>query len=273
MSIANAFRQIFEPIGPVSETRFDLSVEIRKKLPTENVYDPPTPEFFYRVSNAIKLCPRQEVLRHIHKVKRIDKIDAKLRKTFDFGRAFHTLVQNEWFGDWQWLHGTWECLRCEHKVLESFKPKLCPKCFKNRFEYIEPELSSIKTGVTGHLDGILKVNGKKYVVELKTTNSMQFNLIANVRRKPLDNHVKQIQMYMFLSGIKEGYILYFGKDDSETHHFEQSYNKDIVNPILEGLLLARTGMRTGTVPERTLCDVKSCARAKACPVRDVCFKG
>jgi hypothetical protein len=115
------------------------------------------------------------------------------------------------------------------------------------------------------------VKGKKYIIELKTINSMQFNIVANVKRQPLPKHIKQIQLYMHLSKIHEGFILYFGKDDSEVHYFEQSYDKTIVDAVLKDLELTRIAMKTRTVPERTVCETRSCARAKKCPVRDICF--
>jgi len=274
MSLADAFRAAMRPEQAAlpSGSPFDLVQLMNKKLPIEELRGPPSPEQTYRVSHVIKLCPREEVLKYIHQVSRVDKVDAKLRRTFDMGKSFHTLVQNEWFGKWGWLLGKWECLNCHDMYLDQLIPRICKKCFQDKFFYHELEPESKEHGITAHVDGILLNDGVKRIVELKTANSMAFNLVANIKRRPQDAHVKQIQMYMYLTGIHEGVILYFDKNESLIHQFDEKFRPDLVDSMLSQLQLARVGMRTKAVPTQKVCDTKSCARAKSCPVRDICFK-
>jgi hypothetical protein len=271
MSLASVFKPIFKE-EPDRHIEFDLVQNMNKMLSITDQYDPPRPEQKYRVSHVIKLCPREEVLRYLYQIKRVDKVEATLRRTFDIGKAFHTLVQNDWFGKWGWLVGDWECTSC-HKMFEnSVNPKVCDKCFQTNFFYHELTPASEEHGITAHLDGVLFVGGKKKVLELKTTNAMQFGLVANTNRRPQDAHKRQVNMYMFLTGIKEAVILYFNKNESTVHQFEEKYDESLVQEMLSNLRQARDGMRTGVVPERKVCESKTCSRAKQCPVRDLCFK-
>lgn len=271
MSVADAFKGFLPPVAEKVDANFDLVSSMNLMLPSESQLPPPVPDQNYRVSHVVKLCPREEVLRHINKTPKPEKIDAKSRRIFDIGRAFHTLVQNEWFGKWGWLQGDWECTGCHQRQLETIRPKCCKNCFKSEFFYHEPEPSHPTLGITAHLDGILVNGGKKRVLELKTTHSMQFNLVSNVNRRPQDAHRKQIQMYMFLTGIKDGIILYFNKNESTVHHFDEVYDHKIVDQMLDNLAKARDGMRKKVVPSEKICESKSCARAKQCPVREICF--
>jgi hypothetical protein len=77
---------------------------------------------------------------------------------------------------------------------------------------------------------------------------------------------------MYLTGIKDGVILYLDKNESLIHHFDETYDESIVMAMLGNLAIARDGMRNKKVPEERVCKTNSCVRAKACPVRKLCFK-
>lgn len=271
MSLADALRLAGTTKAVAVQQPFDILREMSQRLTSESSSPPPFPEWKYRVSHVIKLCPREEAMRYLKQIPRTEKIDAKLQRIFDFGRAFHTLAQNEWFGKWGLLIGDWECLGCHAMYPGVVIPKVCGHCFQSKFFYHEIEPSSQEHGITAHVDGIILFNDRKYILELKTTNSMQFNLIANINRKPLDSHRKQIQLYMFLCGVKDGIILYMEKNESSVHFFEEKYDEALVKSILDNLAEARRVMKDRILPERTVCVSKSCSRAKQCGVRDLCF--
>ena len=91
-------------IGAVEQEKdFSLIEIITKMLPHEEVSEPPTEKTIYRVSEIPRMCPREEVLRAQHKVRKVKKVDARSRRTFDFGNAFHALAQNDWLGKWGFL--------------------------------------------------------------------------------------------------------------------------------------------------------------------------
>lgn len=261
---------LLEAVG--QQKYFDITSEMNLKLESMEVDPPPMPDKQYRISGLSKLCAREEVLRHIHKVEKKQKIPAKLKRTFDFGRAFHTQAQAEWFGKWGWLVGDWICQNCRKETIKAFRPQRC-QCGCEIFEYREFYLTDPVLGITGHLDGIIFWEGEPFVLELKTTNSMQYKLVTDINRRPIDAHVDQVVMYMFLTGIKRGKIVYMDKNESLLFHFDVEYMQGVVDRITNEIKMAREGMVSGVVPKRTTCGDKNCSRAKSCPVRGLCFGG
>jgi hypothetical protein len=60
------------------------------------------------------------------------------------------------------------------------------------------------------LDGILEINGKKYILEIKTTYGAGARYIEKDGEKP--DHKQQMYMYMNFENIENGILLYICKD-------------------------------------------------------------
>lgn len=232
----------------------------------------PTMETKYRVSALSRLCVRQEVLRYIHKINGVEKINHITQKTFDFGSGFHFIVQNQWFGKWGWLYGDWLCTGCGKKYLNQLMPKQKCSCGSdNPYHYIELSLESSDHFLTGHPDGILKIDGQDYLMELKTSNKIYYEKIKG-DKVPLDAHRDQINMYMFLLGMKHGLVIYFNKDNSDWMQFYEKYNEKRVEKQLNKIKLIKEGIEKREAPKERICESKTCSAAKRCPIRDICFK-
>lgn len=81
-------------------------------------------------------------------------------------------------------------------------------------------------GLSGSYDGVVIIEGKEVMIEIKSINSFMVD-------KPMENHVKQIMLYMHLSGIKKGVLLYESKPNQEIFEFEVDYDENIANEGLE----------------------------------------
>lgn len=255
-------------------TDFDLVNLINRKL--ESIREVPlaTPDRIYRVSEMPRLCPREEVLRVKLNRPKSAQIDARLQRVFDIGTAVHSLVQEEWFAKWGMLWGAWGCQCGFHtdRSVAAPKPETC-QCGNPRFRYIEMELRAPGIRLGGHPDGVLVHEGRKYVLELKSCNSKQFDLLTRIKNKPLASHVDQIQLYMCLLGIEDGIILYFEKDESQLHQFSVRYSEEHAFGLLGRLIDIREYHESGKVPGREMCENIGCARAKSCVVPKECFRG
>lgn len=251
---------------------FDLLGESEQRL-TKVEPDPiPNMDTVYRVSNMSRMCEREEVLRHLLKVQATKKVDAKLQRTFDFGNGFHSVVQNNWFGLWGWLEGDWLCMSCGEKHLKQLRPSNCRKCGNaESFHYIELSLQSLKHFLTGHPDGILVLQQHRYALELKSSNAKYFQYIRDVLRRPIDAHLDQVNLYMFLLGIYRAIVVYFNKDTSDWMQFHVKYDKARVDRLLEKIKTVKNGIQLGIAPPRTMCEKIGCARAMGCAVREQCF--
>lgn len=254
---------------------FNLIEAADAKLSEKRESPIPNMDTVYRVSGLSKMCPVEEVLRYKNKIIGFNSVDSKLRKTFDFGNAFHSVAQNTWFGKFGWLVGDWICTNCGEKYLDQVMPDhVCDKCGRDdKYHYVELFLEAKEEFVSGHPDGILRLEGVDYLMELKSSNNANFEYIKNFLRRPLDAHLDQIQMYMYLLKKKHGLVVYFNKDTSEWMQFYVYFDQSRVTNQIGKVKDTKDGIKSGVVPfEKRICKVKTCDRAKKCSVRNLCFK-
>ncbi len=271
MSLLDVFLDIQKDLGeeqakPVERVKVSLVEYLDKSLSSYESVPPWTPDDVVRVSHLLDLCPRQEALRAIHQVDKVKKIERGLRGVFDIGRAFHTLVQNEWLRGV--LYGAWRCPNCGFVSEPSLGPPAHPFQCKEPMVYVEPEIFDPTDKIIGHADGIIEMGGQRLLLELKTVNAYMFSLLS---RGPQSKHVTQANMYMDLLGLDRGVILYFNKDDAQLREFFIASQPSMVGLIRSRLRETRLAIQTKTIPDARVCDSASCARAKACPVRKICF--
>lgn len=81
--------------------------------------------------------------------------------------------------------------------------------------------------IHGRADAIVVLENKPYVVEIKSINTAKFK-----KDEPDEDHVKQIQLYMYFFKIPRGILIYENKDTQELKEFPVEFNESIVNEIL-----------------------------------------
>lgn len=254
----------------VVEARFKLLLEAEKRLSSERNVSIPEVNTPYRISGLARMCPREQVLRARHRVPKREIIDARLRRTFDVGHAFHSLIQNEWFGEWGWLWGEWKCGHCPRVVL-GFRPRQCECGHPAEFRYVEPVIFDSEHNLTGHCDGIIQWGGKKYVVEFKTCNSQVFQFM--IRNNPMSDHLDQVNLYMHYLNVAQGFVVYFCKEDASWREFEVRYDRVRVDGLLKKIRVTNAALADPQipVPPREMCSTDTCSRAKVCSTRKLCF--
>lgn len=156
-------------------------------------------------------------------------ISAQLQRIFDNGHHVHFRLgaNMERTGI---LKGVWVCLKCseEYGVDEKLgihKPKEC-KCGHKKLRYKEVGFYDEKTFLGGHVDVILDLRGAEVpkdtpeelghlVVDFKSMNTHAFRKLA----APKPEHNSQMQIYLYLSGLKFGKFLYEDKNDQSFKEF------------------------------------------------------
>jgi len=136
-------------------------------------------------------------------------------------------------------------------------------------EDAEVAVESEKYDIEGHCDGILCLDGKRYVLEIKSTNSRYFGQIDK-SGKPLTGHKEQLHNYMDVLGIGHGIILYENKDTQALKEFVYDTDKRVVatnhqlcTQLQRAIQTKKAPSREGTSPG---CDV-----CKWCKFTQVCF--
>lgn len=260
--------------GPRDRTFQDF---LRRTVREYRPLPAPNADTWFRVSSLGYLCPREEILAGLLAKERTRKIEVDELLNYTVGSGWHFSMQNEVLGPRGVLLGKWECWAC-HKVHGEdrdpiFRPDKCAQCGSDRFLYEEIFLQNEEQRINGHPDGILQIGRKRRILELKGVNENWWKTKVDVT--PQVEHVVQVNMYMWLTGLREAWIVYWNKNGYGLRGmrvYEVDYDKDIVNGTLATLAAIRRGLKKGELPPRLCaCDRRSSPTAKECEMADACF--
>lgn len=175
------------------------------------------------------------------------KIDPVSQRIFDNGHWMHDRwrLYLEKSGA---LMGVWVCEKCNTKhgdkeKLGVLKPSHCNICDHEKIHYEEISLFNEETWWGGHVDAVIDVelfrkyqlnlafNGnipenyqgtetnsyedKYLLVDFKTINPRSYNDLT----APMSDHITQMQIYLFLTGLKYGKFIYEDKWTQNTKEY------------------------------------------------------
>lgn len=192
-----------------------------------------------------KFCIRQQVLSLIYKQRQGDQTPVGLMRIFEEGNAIHE--------KWQRLF-----IRAGYS-----KPKdLDFTRFNKEFEIsFTPD---IICRIPEFYDG-------EMVGEIKSVNTFQF--------KKMTSHPsghKQMQFYMYLTGIRKGFVLCEDKNTQEFKIFVYDYDPSVVAPFVERAEQVQYHKQRvfdeGKMVKRCEgCNKPTCKKAEECAMRDACY--
>ena len=249
----------------------------------------------YRGSGVGKMCEREEVFKKLLP-RAWAPVSPELRDIFEVGHAIHHRWQNYKLGPAGILEGWWVCRTCGFKI-EGFMPSdICPsceslrrcgscrarmqdgiyvqnhyckKCKSESWEYEEYALEHRELGIVGHCDGVVLVEGTRYIWEFKTINENGF--LNRIPLYPLKEHVAQVQVYMWLKGLKHAIIHYLNKNTSKQKEFHIEYNDLVRKDVVRKIKLITRHQEGNTLPDNGVCTTRYGTRAKRCPWVRECF--
>lgn len=138
--------------------------------------------------------------------------------------------------------------------------------------FTEDQFKSIVWGFTGSPDSIIEVLNRKWVVEIKSIKSDNYESMTKV---PIGVE-RQIQMYMYLTAIPQGIVLYENTDTSEFKPWIVEYKPNLVSKYIIRLYKIKVLIDIYSVSERLpkrqeKCNFKDEGKAKRCEMSEVCF--
>jgi len=189
-------------------------------------------------SQLYKFCPRKEILKHFFPKPEADLISPETQTAFDWGTAWHWLLQNHRYGPMGHLWGDWRCERCASVVKDSFMPPPHMACREGAekvfLELVEEDIKAgkrprrggywrykepqIRSGppwdIVGQCDGIMyakpwKIEGDPFMLEIKTAKDSSFQKVY----RPDPSYVFQISLYLHFLGIKRCCLTYWTKGE------------------------------------------------------------
>lgn len=110
------------------------------------------------------------------------------------------------------------------------------------------------------IDGIIEVDGVRYILEIKTTYSRGIDF---VKTQPKDDHIMQTLCYMQFQGIKDAIIVYIGRDNGYIFQHNLSIGDSLTvsgtdrmdmlekwNASMDALPQLKKDIENGKLPER-----------------------
>ena len=213
----------------------------------------------------------------------------RLQRIFENGHSTHARFQ-EHLGKMGVLYGNWICSNCE-KVLgkESRigipRPSNCHYCknpktrevFDNKgnriwgpepiFHYKELRVENSVMDVKGHSDGVINIKGTNHVVDFKTCSQAAFNDVK-IRNQPMEAHVFQINIYMYILQVDYGLLVYENRNDLRIKEFLLKKDPAVLKEVINRIKVAKAALENNTVPEIPLglTDTSfACAGYPGCP--------
>ena len=122
--------------------------------------------------------------------------------------------------------------------------------------------------IRGYLDFVIEFGGKKYIVECKSANDMAYSWRQKLK-KPKDDHMRQIQIYLEAMDMEEGFLLYYGKNDSDILLIHVKRDRDFIKKLFKKYDKIYKVYNAGNIPARPYKQTSpSCAK---CDAFDYCW--
>lgn len=194
--------------------------------------------------------------------------ETKLLRVFEHGHSVHSMYQDKILAEMGILYGKWELNGTQ---VEGFQP--APD-----WKYVEPRMWWAEKRMSGYCDGYLHIDGRWYVLEIKSSNDQGFRYLKR-SPEPRAYHAKQAQLYIHAPNdlekkfdIDGAIILYVNKDTGEEVDFFVPNDKTMIQPILDDIDLAIASLEQDIIPNRVEdCKSINSKRAKDCKVCNACF--
>jgi len=120
--------------------------------------------------------------------------------------------------------------------------------------------------LTGYADDLIVLDGLT-VVDYKTVSTFG---VKHIIKRPKEEHIKQINLYMDVLKIQRGILLYWDKNDGTMIEHEVRLDKNVLDEIDRFFSFVEESLKTNTVPDNMY--KLGNYKCKYCPYKSVCKK-
>lgn len=193
----------------------------------------------------------------------------RMENVFAEGHTIHAKYQT-WLWEMGVLVGMWNCRECGHRWFDK-SPEHCQFCLSERINYIEYPLRRKTVRIEGHADGAVQAEGLNTLIEIKSigirTLAFEAPRLYNQYldgksaediwfdiNRPFPSHMRQGQLYLWMAWptYEQIVFIYESKFHQQTKEFVVSYNKSLIEPVLEVAREVTDALTTGHPPGRPL---------------------
>lgn len=187
------------------------------------------------------------------------------------------------------LVGMWKCLLCEHRWWDK-SPAACPECGRSLIKYAEVPLADPAHWLIGHADGLLEDDLGEALLEIKsiglgtirhdapnlhdayTRGDISLDDLWDRIKRPLAPHLRQISLYMYITGVHDAIVLYEWKPQQHVKEFSVTLEMAVVQPMLDKCLSVMQSVADEELPPRPAAATsKSCSMCQYCPWKSQCW--
>ncbi len=102
--------------------------------------------------------------------------------------------------------------------------------------------------INGHIDGVIEINGEKFILDVKSISEMGFKSI------PKDDHIRQVNLYLHSDwakklGLKKGILFYQNKNNQDICPITFDYDEQKALSDLARFRAIYVQVQTGLLPE------------------------
>lgn len=209
----------------------------------------------------------------------------KLQFKFDLGHAIHDIIQR-YYWECGMLEGEFACIKCD-KTFYARSPDACPFRKSHRRSHLkfkEVVLKNEEHRISGRCDGYVwveiakkgdDVTEEKHLQDIKSisnrmpTDPEQSWCFEDLEeRGPKPDHIVQLCLYMWMSGIHKGHLLYVGKATEQIKSFYVDYDYAVIEPYLQeikGIIEMAEKLKAGEKVQLP----PPCSK-KDCPCETIC---
>jgi CRISPR/Cas system-associated exonuclease Cas4 (RecB family) len=201
-------------------------------------------------------------------------------------------IHDKWQG-WLWkegiLQGNWFCKACRTKWWDT-SPQTCQECGSPFLDYAEVSIQNEEHMIIGHADGLIADDRGSALIEIKSVGlgTLRFDApeilmpynkgrisldeLWKSIKKPFPSHMRQINLYMYCTGIHDAVVIYEFKPTQAVKEFEIRYRPESVEQVLAGCLTVKKALEGGTSPMRPIwAESPASAGCKSCPFNQRCW--
>lgn len=214
----------------------------------------------------------------------------RMENIFAEGHAIHGKYQR-WLWEMGVLSGDWRCHNCTHRW-GAQSPKECQFCRSKDISYIEVPLRHSQYRVEGHADGaVIDLEGYTGLIEIKSIGirtlafeaprlyhlyeqGMSADDIWFKINRPFATHLRQGQLYLWMSqpAYSQIVFIYESKFHQQTKEFLVTYNKKLIEPILEDAREVSHALKSGIPPHRPPWAESHASKiCTSCPYKRTCW--
>ncbi len=118
------------------------------------------------------------------------------------------------------------------------------------------DFSDLNLNLTGHIDGLIEIDGQYYPLEIKSCSEFIFNSIntyedlKNSKKTWIRNYPVQLNLYLYFTNKEKGVLLFKNKQTGQYKEIWINFDWDLVDDVIKKVKRLNEYLKNNQLPER-----------------------